>query len=62
MNRNVINTTVTLSRRQLCDLILVCGAAYMEASAPKWIHLHDYLKSSLDALDQEIDGIPEKDE
>lgn len=62
MNRNAINTTVTLSRRQLCDLILACGAAYIDSRASKWIHLRDYLKSSLKALDQEIDGIPEEDE
>ena len=57
--RNQFETSISLQRIEICDLLLACLAAKNAAgdSGTKWDRLHDKLKAQLEALDAQLDEI-----
>lgn len=44
--------TITLTRRDLCNLGLACTAAHMRSNASKWTLLHDTIMAAIIAADE----------
>lgn len=59
MTRNEFKTTVKLSRRDICDLLIACLMAQDSAmdGGDKWCRLHDELRAQLDELDAQLDAL-----
>lgn len=57
--RNGFETTLKVTRIEICDLMLACMAAKEQANdgGAKWAKLHDNLKAQLDALDAQLDAL-----
>lgn len=53
---NEFKTTISITRKDLCDLLLACLAARDHANdeGRKWIDLHDKLQSQLEELDEQL--------
>lgn len=55
---NEFRTTINVTRKQICDLILACHAASeMSGGAEKWSELRNNLKQQLADLDEQLDSI-----
>jgi len=61
--RNQFKTTVSITRGEICDLLIACTTAQFTANdgGKKWARLHDKLKQQLDDLDRELDQLDELD-
>lgn len=57
--RNGFETTLKVTRIEICDLMLACINAQYAANdgGAKWAKLHDSLKAQLDALDAQLDAL-----
>lgn len=57
--RNQFETTINITRGEICDLLLACTNAEQSANdgGKKWIKLHDKIKMQLDKLDSQIDSL-----
>lgn len=52
---NEMTITLTLSRHDLCNLLLACTNAHLDSGAEKWIKLHDELREQLELFDAKHD-------
>lgn len=57
--RNGFETTLKVTRIEICDLMLACLTAQAQANdgGAKWAKLHDSLKAQLDAMDAQLDAL-----
>lgn len=57
--RNEFKTTLQVTRKDICELMLACTAAKSLANdkGEKWNRLHDELKRQLEELDRQLDEI-----
>lgn len=55
--RNQFETTIKITRGEMCDLLLACTNAEHSANdgGQKWARLHDKIKEQLEELDAVID-------
>ena len=56
---NQFKTTISITRGELCDLLLAILAAKYTAEdgGRKWINLHDKLQTQLEELDSQLYGV-----
>lgn len=61
--RNQFKTTVSITRGEICDLLIACTTTQFTANdgGKKWARLHNKLKQQLDDLDRELDQLDELD-
>lgn len=51
--KNYEEMTLTLTRIEVCDLLLACISAEEVSGAEKWMKLHDKIKKQLDKADEQ---------
>lgn len=59
MTRNGFEMNITLTRKDVCDLMLACSCAKRcgNDEGKKWQILHDNLKLQLKSLDDQLDKL-----
>lgn len=59
--RNQFQTTIQVTRGEICDLLLACTTSEFSANdgGKKWARLHEKLKAQLEELDRQLDEINE---
>ncbi len=55
--RNAFETTITLRRIDICDLLIACTALSQQTDSKKWTELHDKLEAQLISLDEQLDNV-----